>query len=163
MNWEVQSFIGSMMGILSIFAGNLGYMEQQTEVFAGVLCLTIVITVIVVDVAIGVWVYRDANSRGKDGTMWLLIVVFTGLLGIIIWLIVRDEQPRMAMPQYQYPPPYPPQYPPQYPRPPGQYQQYQNPQQQAYSPYDRVIVEEVQDVYMPVDTYEPRYGQRKRR
>jgi len=34
-------------------------------------------------------VYRDAEKRGKSGALWLIIVIILGLIGIIIWLIVR--------------------------------------------------------------------------
>jgi hypothetical protein len=144
------------MGFLTPMAFDLGYTYQQAEVFAGLLCLVIPICVIAVDVAIGVWVYRDANSRGKDGTMWLLIVVFTGIIGLIIWFIVRDEPARVPVQHYGYPPAayYPP------------YQQYQYqappPAQQAYNPYERVVTEEVYYYDVPVDTYDPRLDQKRR-
>jgi len=37
-----------------------------------------------------VWVYGDAKKRGMDEAIWLIIVLFTGILGLIIYLIVRD-------------------------------------------------------------------------
>ena len=48
-----------------------------------------------------VWVYGDAKKRGMDETVWLLIVLFTGILGLIIYLIVRDP----ISPEYIAPPP----------------------------------------------------------
>jgi hypothetical protein len=39
-----------------------------------------------------VWVYRDANKHGMDGTLWLIIVLFTHLIGLIIYLIVRKPE-----------------------------------------------------------------------
>jgi hypothetical protein len=122
---------------------------EQAEVFLGVFIWLIILVVgIVVRVLILVWVYRDAQSRGKDATLWLLIVLFAGLIGLIIYLVVRDDRPR-----YQYPAYYPP--PPQPPYPPGHAPgPYQPPvQQQGYQgPYERTYYDEVQ--YEDYYTYE---------
>lgn len=53
-----------------------------------------------------VWVYKDAKRRGKSGIAWVLVVLILGILGLIIWLLVRP--PLRQPPQYpppQYPPP----------------------------------------------------------
>ena len=34
-------------------------------------------------------VYRDAEKRGSSGALWLIIVIFTGIIGLIIWLVIR--------------------------------------------------------------------------
>jgi hypothetical protein len=34
-------------------------------------------------------VYKDAERRGKSGALWLIIIIILGLLGIVIWLLVR--------------------------------------------------------------------------
>ncbi|KAA0002527.1 MAG: zinc ribbon domain-containing protein, partial [Thermoplasmata archaeon] len=46
-------------------------------------------------IAIGVWMYRDAEKRGKSGALWLIIGLLFGIigLGLIIWLIVRPPEP----------------------------------------------------------------------
>ncbi len=43
----------------------------------------------IIAIVIAIWVYRDAEKRGSSGALWLIIVIFTGLIGLIIWLIVR--------------------------------------------------------------------------
>lgn len=47
---------------------------------------------VIIGIAIAVWVYRDAEARGEDGAIWLLIVLFTSIIGLIIWLIVRPKE-----------------------------------------------------------------------
>lgn len=43
-------------------------------------------------IAICVYVYRDATARGMDNAvLWLIIVILTGLIGLIIYLIVRPK------------------------------------------------------------------------
>jgi hypothetical protein len=37
------------------------------------------------------WVYRDAERRGMNGVLWTLLVFIGNLVGLIIYLIVRNE------------------------------------------------------------------------
>jgi hypothetical protein len=70
----------------------------QIEFFAvwtGVLC-AIVLGWLILFIIIAVWVYRDAESRGLSGVLWLIVVVLLGLIGIIIYLIVRGGHPVLA-------------------------------------------------------------------
>jgi len=47
---------------------------------------------IVANIAMLVWVARDAKSRGMDGAvLWMLLVFFTGLLGLVIYLLSRPS------------------------------------------------------------------------
>lgn len=48
--------------------------------------------------AIGVFVYRDAASRGLNAWMWVTIVVFVpNLLGLIIYLIMRGNHTKACL------------------------------------------------------------------
>jgi len=47
----------------------------------------------VVAILIAVWVYRDAEAKGESGILWLIIVLITGIIGLIIWLIIRRDKP----------------------------------------------------------------------
>jgi hypothetical protein len=38
------------------------------------------------------FLYTDANVRGQSGVLWAVIGLFTGLLGLIVWLIMRPEK-----------------------------------------------------------------------
>jgi len=44
-----------------------------------------------------VYVYRDATRRGMNAAMWVLIVIFGQILGIIIYLIVRRDHPNYML------------------------------------------------------------------
>jgi putative membrane protein len=46
----------------------------------------------VIAIAVGVWIYRDAESRGMGGAMWLIIGLVLGIIGLIIYLIVRKPK-----------------------------------------------------------------------
>ncbi|MEM2146522.1 MAG: hypothetical protein QW279_14265 [Candidatus Jordarchaeaceae archaeon] len=43
----------------------------------------------IIGIILAIWVYRDAESRGENGALWLIIVLLLGLIGLIIYLIVR--------------------------------------------------------------------------
>jgi membrane protein DedA with SNARE-associated domain len=52
----------------------------------------------VVWILIGIWVYRDAESRGMNGVLWLIVLILTGIVGLIIYLVVRKEKKSAAPP-----------------------------------------------------------------
>lgn len=90
-----------------------GWFALQTEFFAfgGVLC-AILIGSLVLWLIFGIWVYKDAETRGMSGVLWLLVVLVAGLIGIIIYFVVRSSHPvrppggMWAPPAYAtYPPP----------------------------------------------------------
>jgi hypothetical protein len=60
-------------------------------VFAGAWCALAAIMWIIW-LIIGIWVYKDAEKRGKSGILWFLIVFFIGIIGLIIYFLVRDSK-----------------------------------------------------------------------
>ncbi len=61
----------------------------------GLICLAIWI-------ALALWVYKDAKSRGMDNAVLLTIVTaITGLLGLIIYLLMRPKGNLVACPSCQ--------------------------------------------------------------
>ena len=52
--------------------------------------LVFFIGLIVLNIILLVWVAKDAKSRGMDNPiLWMILVFFTGLLGLIIYLLAR--------------------------------------------------------------------------
>ena len=41
-----------------------------------------------IQAVLGVWVGVDANRRGLNGVLWGLLVFFTGIVGLIVYLLV---------------------------------------------------------------------------
>jgi hypothetical protein len=79
--------------------------QAELFLFGGLFC-AIWVVFFIVWLMVALWVYRDAESKGQSGALWLLLVLLTGLIGLIIYLIVRSgwpEHPPMA-PQYGYQP-----------------------------------------------------------
>jgi len=56
-------------------------------------CCIIYIFFFIIWIILGVWVYKDAEKRGKSGAVWLIIVLIFGIIGVIFWLLVRPPLP----------------------------------------------------------------------
>ncbi len=53
-------------------------------------------------IALAIWVYKDAKSRGMDNAVLLTIVtVFTGILGLVLYLLMRPKGNLVACPSCQ--------------------------------------------------------------
>ncbi|MFZ0312647.1 MAG: PLDc N-terminal domain-containing protein [Candidatus Korobacteraceae bacterium] len=51
-----------------------------------------IVAFVVLNIAILVWVARDAKARGMDSAiLWMLLVMFTGVIGLVIYLFVRPQ------------------------------------------------------------------------
>jgi uncharacterized membrane protein YhaH (DUF805 family) len=54
--------------------------------------LFILLAIVALNIAILVWVARDAKARGLDnGVLWMLLVLFTGIVGLIVYLLARPQ------------------------------------------------------------------------
>jgi hypothetical protein len=42
-----------------------------------------------------IWLYQDAQSRGKTGCLWVLIVFFTWPFGLIAYILLRDQEVKL--------------------------------------------------------------------
>jgi uncharacterized membrane protein YhaH (DUF805 family) len=52
----------------------------------------VIIAVIVLNIALLVWVARDAKARGMDSSvLWMILVMFTGVIGLIIYIFARPQ------------------------------------------------------------------------
>jgi len=50
----------------------------------------------IIGILILFWVYQDAESRGMNGVLWAIIVFFLNIIGLILYLIVRESPPGAA-------------------------------------------------------------------
>jgi hypothetical protein len=61
----------------------------------GGVAIFIMLAVAVVWIFVLVWVYRDATARGmENAVIWVLLTFFLGLIGLVVYLIVRPAMPQ---------------------------------------------------------------------
>ena len=53
------------------------------------MCCAIFLIPFIIWIVLGIWVYKDAEKRGKSGILWFIIILILGIVGLIIWLVVR--------------------------------------------------------------------------
>ncbi len=57
-----------------------------------VMLIAIPITIFVVNIALLVWVARDAKARGMDSAvLWMVLVMFTSVIGLLIYTFSRPQ------------------------------------------------------------------------
>lgn len=89
-------------GLGSIFVGvamlttTYACQAQQDGAAAGCAtcggCGSILVALVVLSIALLIWVARDAKARGMDSAiLWMLLVFFLGVLGLIIYLFARPQ------------------------------------------------------------------------
>jgi len=60
------------------------------------------LAMLALNIALLIWVARDAKSRGMDNSiLWMILVMLTGLIGLIIYLCVRPQGNLVACAQCQ--------------------------------------------------------------
>jgi len=64
----------------------------EPGIFLSFLTLLSIVLSLIVYVLLAIWIYKDAEKRKKSGILWLIVYLLTGILGIIIWLIVRPKE-----------------------------------------------------------------------
>ena len=68
-------------------------MIYQTTLMMAPIMITIIIVLIIfwiIAIGLALWVYKDAKKRDMNAVVWLLIVLVTGCIGCIIYVIVRE-------------------------------------------------------------------------
>ena len=43
----------------------------------------------IIGILVAIWMYKDANAKGENGILWLVIGLLLGIIGLIIWLFYR--------------------------------------------------------------------------
>lgn len=90
-------FVG-LLSCLSTFALAQGNNDGASAAssLAGCGCcstfLAIPIVILVLNIALLVWVARDAKARGMDNSVgWMFLVLFTSFIGLIIYIFSRPQ------------------------------------------------------------------------
>lgn len=73
--------------------------------FGLTMCLVVFLLPLIIAILICIWIYKDAEKRGKSGPLWVILLIlaslffsFVGLIIIIIiWLAVRPPEGSVQM------------------------------------------------------------------
>ena len=67
---------------------------EKADINAPLIAFTIYIVVIILVIMFfgGIWMYRDAEKRGKNPELWLIIFLISTIIGYFIWLMVRPPK-----------------------------------------------------------------------
>lgn len=58
----------------------------------GIAMMLIPIAILALNIALLVWVARDAKARGMDSAVvWMILVMFTSILGLVIYIFSRPQ------------------------------------------------------------------------
>ncbi len=64
--------------------------------FGGTVWLVCCLAIFILDIAILIWVYQDANKRGANGVLWAAIVFFGSLVGLLLYFAIGRNQNRVG-------------------------------------------------------------------
>ncbi len=115
--------------------------DDEMDWMFGAGCIAIIVVLLIVNIVILLWLYKDAQARGKgeEAIFWIIAALVGGPIVCLIWLLVRPD----LLPEGYQPnqPPYPPGPPPgqggmgpgHYPPPPD-YPPYDDGGQEPYPP-----------------------------
>ena len=61
------------------------------DVVMGIFILIFILVLFIVGLYILIWVVKDANRRGSSGTLWGILVLVSGIIGLILYFIFRPK------------------------------------------------------------------------
>ena len=100
MKWKKSSL--GVVGLIWIVFGTLTVSAQSP--YDSVLGATCCISLVILNILLAIAVYVDAERIGMGGVVWGLVVLVLGILGVIIYFMVRtpeeslQEQPTKNIP-----------------------------------------------------------------
>jgi heme/copper-type cytochrome/quinol oxidase subunit 2 len=72
----------------------LAIAQEEWLIWGGLSLIFCLIPIVwfIIGILLCIWVYRDAESRGMNGILWLIVVLIAGIIGLIIYLVVRKDK-----------------------------------------------------------------------
>ena len=62
------------------------------------MCFFIPVLFLAINLALMFWMAKDAKARGMEGAIWIILVLFTGVVGFAIYLFSRPQGPLIQCP-----------------------------------------------------------------
>lgn len=102
---SLRTMTGLALGALPLLLAQRAFAQDEFEDAAAMgVCaamsgalIMIPIVIIAVNIAMIVWVGKDAKARGMENSIvWMLLVFFTSVLGFIIYILSRPKGDKVA-------------------------------------------------------------------
>jgi hypothetical protein len=77
--------------VLQAAEGDIDVLGPYAAVFFGCVGAAFLIS-LCLSLALSYFMYRDAQARGEKAILWGFVGFFGGLLGLLVWLIIRPEK-----------------------------------------------------------------------
>ena len=61
------------------------------------MCIIGIVFYFFISLIIAYWMLKDADKRGRNGVVWFIIGLILGLIGLIIWYIIRPKTLKSEM------------------------------------------------------------------
>ena len=98
----IRTLLLTILGILALPISSYAQSRQQQDEEAAAACAVcgggiatmgiIVVVLFALNIALLVWVARDAKSRGMDSSvLWMFLVMFTSVIGLVIYIFARPQ------------------------------------------------------------------------
>jgi len=85
--------------VLSLLLPTTVLAQREEEFLGGVICWGTLLLVLVVNIALLVWVIKDAQARGASAGAWIVIVLLFGILGLLAYLVARPKGKLVPCPE----------------------------------------------------------------
>jgi uncharacterized protein YhhL (DUF1145 family) len=95
------NFIACGLGIMAILFLLLptAVLAQSEDTGGTVAICGILVVLLAINIALLVWVVKDAQNRGTSAGAWLVIVLLFGVLGLLAYLIARPKGKLVSCPE----------------------------------------------------------------
>jgi len=80
---------GKIAAFEGIGDGMSGVGLSEGLILGGILVFMLLALLFII--AVATWLYRDAESRGQSGLLWLFLALIGGFITIVIWFLIRNS------------------------------------------------------------------------
>lgn len=73
--------------------------DTAEDLIGSTVCIGGALLFLIINIAILIWVIRDAQARGSSAGAWVIIVLLFGVLGLLAYLVARPKGKLVPCPE----------------------------------------------------------------
>lgn len=66
-----------------------GQAPQRKQIPPRPLCVAMMVICVAVHILVSIWVFQDIRTRGTGSGLWIVVALIAGLLGALVYAVVR--------------------------------------------------------------------------